>query len=50
MRQTTLAQSGAPGRVIAWNDFYTFQCMKFNEIFIIVQDLSTIYFSHFSGR
>ena len=51
MRQATLTQSGAPGRVIGWTNFSdsSTQYMDFVEIFNISLDLSTIYFAHFSG-
>ena len=51
MKQTTLTQSGALGRVIGWTNFsqYHSMDMDFVETFNISLDLSTICFVHFSG-
>ena len=55
MTQTTLTQSGAPGRVIGEDQFFTLslntitQCVDFVKIFNISLDFSTVYFAHFSG-
>ena len=50
MRQTTLTQSGAPGRVLTDLISHTsIQYLDVVEIFGVSQDLSTIYFAHFSG-
>ena len=50
MRPKTLTQSGAPGRVIGLANFSHWHSMHgFRRNFNNVLDLSTIYFSHFSG-
>ena len=49
MRQTTLTQSGAPGRVIGWTNFTLALNILILSIFYISMDLSTNYFAHFSG-
>ena len=51
MRQTMLAQSRAPGRVIGWTDLSHTgtQYMDVVEIFNVSLDLATIYYPHFSG-
>ena len=48
MKQTTLTQSRAPGRVNGWTHTST-QYMDFLETFNISLDLFTTYFDHFSG-
>ena len=45
-----LTQSGAHGRVIGWTNFsHWHSYMDFVEIFDIVLQLSTVYFSRFRG-